>query len=139
MNCAPSLTGDILVMRLNRITRVRVSTLIRIGKVTFEVHTIVEDAAELDLAVCADAIQEEVPWLLYLSHGFPDSVATMAEMVSPRCAGDLGTGSTACKLWGFGHIPDRPLQQGFVADSGFLPELLVRPFKNRLDILFGLR
>jgi hypothetical protein len=41
---------------LNRITRVRVSTLVCIGEVTFEVHSIVEYAAELDLAVCAGPV-----------------------------------------------------------------------------------
>jgi xylitol oxidase len=39
----------------------------------------------------------------------------------------------------FSHVHDGPGQQSFIPESGLLPELLVRPFEDRRDVLLGLR
>jgi len=107
--------------------------------VTFEVHAIVEHPPDLHLMVITGPVQEEMAGPMNSPDGFPDPVWAVPKVVGPHGGRDLGTGVTAHTPGGLGHVHDCLGQQGFVPAASLFPELFVRPFEDRLDVLLGLR
>ncbi len=97
-----------------------------------------EHAADIHLAVVADSIHEEVTWAMNRADRLPDAIPAIPEMIGACGRGDLRTGVTAGTLGTLSHVDDGPGQQRLVSTANLFSELLVRPFKDDLDVPLGL-
>ena len=85
-------------------------------KVSREVHTVVENAADLDRAIgVTRSVQQEVAGMTYTTGGRLYTVSTMPKMVSPRRRGNLQAFLAAGALGIIGHIKDGANQECFIA------------------------
>jgi hypothetical protein len=109
------------------------------GELALEVHAIVENSPDLNLAVGRRPIEEEMPGPLNPLRRLPDTVATMPQVIGPYAACNFRSVVATRTLWLLGHVHDGAGEQGLIAKAGLLPELLVRPYEDCLDIRIGLR
>ena len=98
-----------------------------------------KDATNLNQAIIARSVQQEVAWMTYPTGGRLYTVATMPEMVSPRRRGDLQAFPAASALGILSHIKNGADQERFIAKPPRYPKPLVTPCKNRLYVAFGSR
>ncbi len=67
------------------------------------------------------------------------TVATMPQVIGPYAACNFRSVVATRTPRLLGHVHDGTGEQGFIAKAGLLPELLVRPYEDCLDIRIGLR
>lgn len=98
-----------------------------------KVHAVVEDAADLHLAVIADSVQEEVPRMLHAADP-PHAGSAVSEMVRSGGHGKLRSGQAATLIGVLCYVEKGASQERLIPETHLFPEMLVRPGQNRLDV-----
>jgi hypothetical protein len=122
-----------------RLAPINITSFVVVRQVSKDIHAIVENSANLNLTVCACAIQQEVAGTTNATNGDRYAVSAMVKMVCPCVRGDLGARLTADPPRILGHIADGANQKRLVPQPTLESEPLVCPSKNRLDISLGNR
>ncbi len=80
-----------------------------------------------------------MPGTLNPHRWLPDTVATIPEVIGPYAACNFRSVVATRTPRLLGHVHDGTGEQRLVAKAGLLPELLVCPYEDCLDIGIGLR
>ena len=83
---------------------IRAAIAIFFGEMAFQVHTVVQDPADLDLTVVTGPVQEEMSRTQHPPNGSLDTVATTEKMVGPCRRIDLRAGVASLELRAIGDI-----------------------------------
>ncbi len=102
-----------------------------------EIHAVVEHSADLDLAIWARPVKQEMPRIFHSSDALGDAISTVPEMIRPRGGSYFRTFVASGPIRILDHIADRLHQKRFVTQPGGLAEMFVRPTKNGFHITLG--
>ena len=108
-----------------------------LGTLAFEVHAVVKDSTNLDPAITAGAVEQEMARVLDSPVRDGDVVSAMPKVVGPCGLRDFRTAMTSASIGILRHVGDPLRQKRLVSKPGLLAELFLGPNQNGLDVLFG--
>ena len=84
----------------------RIRRAVFLGKMTFQLHALVQDTGDFDLTTGTEAVDDEMARRSHPSYGCClHPIAAVAEMVGPDCRANLGPPLTSCAFRILGHVP----------------------------------
>ena len=108
-------------------------------KMPCEIHTIVEYAPDLDPAIVAASIQQEVARAMNAVGGGLDAVSAVPKMVGPHPWSDLLAALAACSVRIGRNILDGAQKKRLVAQPTLQAEPFMGPGEDRVDIALAAR
>ncbi len=105
----------------------------------FQIHAVVQHAADFQTTVCGNSDEQEVSRLPHPARGLGNVVATVEEMVGQRVSSEFWAGLTSRSLRVGRGIKDGTNEQRFVAKASSFAEVLMGPCEDRFQIRFGER
>jgi hypothetical protein len=101
-----------------------------VGKMSRKIHAVMEDPSNLDPAVVACSVQQEVAGSMDSVGRWRYSVSTVAEMIGSGRCGNFRSRLAAGTLGIIGHVEDGADQERLVAKPCRRPEPFVGPREN---------